>query len=143
MKENNIKINALRILKKTVFTEALKYLLVGGLCTLLDFGLLYVITNFCGINYILSSMMSFMLGTVLNYYLCTIWIFKIRVIKKRQHELLYYFIITGVGLGVNTLLIWGFTYFFAFYFMLSKLLATFVTYWWNFGARKYFLHTTK
>ena len=26
------------------------------------------------------------------------------------------------------------------HFMISKLAATFLTYWWNFGARKYFLH---
>jgi len=129
--------------KNSLFTEAFKYLFVGGLCTLLDFSLLFLLTKYLGINYIASSILSFMSGTILNYYLCTIWIFKIRVIVKRQHEFLYYLIITGIGLGINTILIWGFTEFLALYFMLSKLLATFVTYWWNFGARKYFLHTIK
>lgn len=131
------------ILKNSTFTEAFKYLFVGGLCTLLDFSLLFLMTKYLGINYITSSILSFMSGTILNYYLCTIWIFKIRVVEKRQHEFFYYLIITGIGLGINTLIIWGFTEFFALYFMLSKLLATFVTYWWNFGARKYFLHTIK
>jgi putative flippase GtrA len=84
-----------------------------------------------------------MSGTVLNYYLCTFWIFKIRVVGNRNHEFLYYAGITAIGLGINTLLIWIFTEFIGLYFMLSKLLATFITYWWNFGARKYFLHTIK
>ena len=51
----------------------------------------------------------------------------------------FFIIITGIGLGINTIFIWSFTELFGLYFMLSKLLATFATYWWNFGARKYFL----
>jgi putative flippase GtrA len=82
-----------------------------------------------------------MSGTVLNYYLCTLWIFKIRVVQNRYHEFFCYIFITGISLGINTLLIWGITEFVGLYFMLSKALATFVTFWWNFGARKYFLHT--
>ena len=93
--------------------------------------------------YKISSIISFIIGTVLNYYLCTFWIFKIRVVENRYYEFLYYALITAIGLGINTLLIWGFTEFFGFHYMLSKLLSAFVTYWWNFGARKYFLHTIK
>ena len=55
----------------------------------------------------------------------------------------YYVVITAVGLSINTLLIWGLTEYLSMYYMLSKVLATFVTFWWNFGARKYFLHTIK
>ena len=64
-----------------------------------------------------------MSGAVINYFLCTFWIFKVRVIEKRYHEFIYYLIITGVGLGINTLIIWGVTEFMGLYFMLSKLFA--------------------
>lgn len=133
----------LSIYKNETFTQAAKYFIVGGFCTVLDFAMLFFLTHWGGLNYITSSIISFMSGTVLNYYLCTFWIFKIRVIENRHHEFFYYTIITAFGLGINTLLIWSFTEFIGFYFMFSKLLATFVTYWWNFGARKYFLHTIK
>ncbi len=135
--------NKLSIIKNDAFTQAAKYFIVGGFCTTLDLAMLFVLTHVTDIKYITSSIISFMSGTVLNYYLCTFWIFKIRVIEKRHHEFFYYTIITAIGLGINTLLIWSFTEFIGLYFMLSKLLATFVTYWWNFGARKYFLHTIK
>ena len=105
--------------------------------------MLFVLTYCAGLNYVTSSIISFFSGTVLNYYLCTFWIFKIRCIENRHHEILYYAIINTIGLGINTLLILSFTEFIGLYFMLSKLLATFVTYWWNFGARKYFLHTIR
>ena len=132
---------SLSIIKKDLVAQAGKYFVVGGVCTLIDFSLLFVLTHYFRINYLQASVISFMSATVLNYYLCTYWIFKIRTVENRNVELLYYTIITAVGLGINSLLIWVFTAYLGYYFMLSKLLATFVTYWWNFGARKYFLHT--
>jgi putative flippase GtrA len=131
------------LLKNETFTQAVKYFIVGGFCTVLDFALLFILTHFVGLNYLTSSIISFMSGTVLNYFLCTYWIFKVKVVENRKHEFIFYVIITAIGLGINTLLIWSFTEFWGLYFMLSKLMATFVTYWWNFGARKYFLHTIR
>ena len=132
-----------QILKNETFTQAIKYFFVGGFCTVIDLTLLYVLTKYCDLNYLISSIISFMSGTVLNYYLCTLWIFKVRVVENKYHEFTYYLIITGVALGINTLLIWGFTAILGIYFMFSKILATIATYIWNFWARKYFLHTVK
>ena len=127
--------------RKGLLTEAGKYFVVGGVCTVLDFALLFILTHYGNVHFMTSSIISFMAGTILNYYLCTVWIFKVRTVSNRNLEIVYYAVITAVGLGINSGLIWVFTTFLGYYFMLSKLLATFVTYWWNFGARKYFLHT--
>ena len=123
--------------------QAMKYFIVGGLCTLLDIGLLFALTQFLDINYLVSSIISFTTGAVLNYFLCTHWIFKIRVVESRPLEFLFYLIITAVGLGINTGIIWVLTSFIAFHYLGSKVVAIFFTYWWNFGARKYFLHTIR
>lgn len=123
------------------FRQATKYFVVGGFCTIIDIYLLFTLTNFFGLNYVISSIISFMSGTILNYYLCTLWIFKVRIIENRYHEFTYYLIITGIALGINTLIIWGFTEILGLYFIFSKIFATIFTYCWNFLARKYFLHT--
>ena len=127
--------------KNETVIQGLKYLFVGGLCTVLDFSILFILTHYGNINYLISSIISFLSGTILNYYLCTFLIFKIRAVENRLLEFFYYAIITVIGLGINTFIIWVGTEFIGLYFMLSKLFAIFVTYWWNFGARKYFLHT--
>lgn len=129
------------LLKREGFVQLLKYTIVGGICTVLDFFLLYALTHFFGINYLLSSVISFMSGTLFNYFLCIGWIFDIRVIKKRHQEFLYYILITGIGLVINTLIIWLLTEYLGVYFMISKIVAVFITFWWNFLARKYFLHS--
>ena len=131
------------VVKNEIFTQATKYLIIGGLCTIVDFVILFIFTHFLKLNYLASSIISFTSGTVINYYLCTQYIFKISTIEKRHQEFIYYIIISGIGLGINTLIIWSATEFFGLYYMLSKLVAAFVTYFWNFAARKYFLHTIK
>jgi putative flippase GtrA len=135
--------NLKRLIKSGTLIQAAKYVVVGGFCTILDFSLLFFITHFFGINYLISSIISFMSGTILNYFLCTLWIFKIRVVQRRVHEFIYYLLITGIGLVFNTSLIWIFTEFVGLYYLLSKIVATFVTYFWNFYARKYFLHSIR
>ncbi|MDB5208168.1 MAG: polysaccharide synthesis protein GtrA [Flavisolibacter sp.] len=127
--------------RKELLTEAGKYFVVGGLCTVLDFAILFVLTEYFKVQPLSASVISFMSGALLNYYLCTFWIFKVRSVSNRHLEMTYYILITAVGLGINFLLILFFTSYQHYHVMLSKLLATFVTYWWNFGARKYFLHT--
>lgn len=137
------KINNRFYSKNEIFNQAAKYIVVGGLCTLLDSGFLFVFTYYMKIDYLKSSIFSFSFGTILNYYLCTYWIFSLRIIKKRHYEFFYYLIISSIGLVINTILMWSFTTYFGLYFMISKLIAVSVTFWWNFGARKYFLHTLK
>ncbi len=132
-----------KALQNPAMTQILKYALVGGTCTVLDFGFLYVLTKYFGIFYIISSVISFSIGTIVNYYLCTNWVFKVRSVENRNLEFIYYLVITIVGIGITTLVIWVFTEHFKFNFMLSKLVATAITVGWNFGARKYFLHTIK
>lgn len=141
---NNISGNKGFILPEDgIIIQAVKYLIVGGLCTIIDIGLLFTLTHFLGINYLLSSSISFLSGATLNYFLCTFWIFKIRVVDNHFLEFMYYIIITAVGLVINTAIIWILTGLHDFHYMLSKIIAIFFTYWWNFGARKYFLHTIK
>lgn len=131
---------ALAYRRKNLLTEAGKYFIVGGVCTVLDFALLFALTKWGGMPPVSASVVSFMAGTLLNYYLCTLWIFKVRRVANPKLEMTYYLIITAVGLGINSVVIWWLTSSFGHDVMVSKLGATFVTYWWNFGARKYFLH---
>ncbi|MBR2638055.1 MAG: GtrA family protein [Bacteroidaceae bacterium] len=120
--------------------QAIKYLFVGGICTVLDFATLFILAEFFNINYIVASSISFLCGVILNYFICTYWVFDVHVVKKKRYEFLLYLFISIIGLAVNTVAIWALTEYLGIYFMLSKLLATGFTYFWNFFARKYLLH---
>lgn len=128
-------------MNRNFIIEASKYFIVGGFCAIIDFSLLYFLATSAGVNYVLASIISFVVGAVLNYFLCIGWIFKTRTISNRYLEFILYIVITTIGLGLNTIFIWCLTEFMHFHFMLSKVFATGITFIWNFSARKYFLHT--
>lgn len=127
-------------IKSKLLKQAIKYLFVGGICTVLDFSVLFLLAEFCGVNYVIASSVSFLCGVTLNYFICTYWVFDVHVIKKKRYEFLLYLFISLIGMVVNTFAIWALTEYLGIYFMLSKLLATGFTYFWNFFARKYLLH---
>jgi putative flippase GtrA len=131
------------IFKKPIFLEGLKYLVVGGLCTVLDFLLLYILSDVFEVNYVLSSIISFSVAVILNYFLSIFWIFKIRVVKSKSVEFLSYLLISVIGLIINSGLIYVLTESDVSGYMLSKVIATPIVLLWNFFARKYFLHTNK
>lgn len=131
------------LLKNETFTQVAKYFIVGGSCTVFDFSMLYSFYHFLHINYLLASVMSFTISAVVNYFLCVSWVFSVRKIKKQQNELFFYIVLSSIGLGITSVLMWTFTDVLGLYFMLSKLISAFITFWCNFAARKYLLHTVK
>ncbi len=126
--------------KNETLIQAVKYLFVGGACTCVDFLILYVLTECVGVYYIVSASISFLVGVVINYFMCTYWIFKKSVIKNAGLEFLFYVLISAVGLAINSGGIWLLTTYCGLYFMVSKLFATAITLIWNFCSRKYLLH---
>ena len=130
------------MIHKTIH-QGTKYIIVGGICTISDIAVLFFLTKYVGINYLLSSVLSFSVGIGINYFLCVNWVFDFRALNNRTHEFLYYLIITLGAIGINTLVIWGLTHFFNLYFLLSKLFASLATLIYNFFLRKHFLHTAR
>ena len=127
-------------IKNQTAIQSIKYMFVGGTCTVLDFLILYIGAELLGLNYLPVSVFSFLCGVVLNYFLCTYWIFKVRVVNQVAIEFGLYVLISLVGLAINTGVIYVCTGMFGLYVMASKLLSAAITYFWNFFARKFLLH---
>jgi putative flippase GtrA len=120
-------------------TQFLRYAVVGGLAFVVDAGLLWALTAFAGVYYLLSAAISFTAGLVVNYLLSRFWVFDRRNLSSTTLEFTIFTLIGIVGLGLNQLLMWGFTEKLGFYFMLSKCFAAGCVLIWSFGARKWVL----
>lgn len=127
--------------KHKTIKEFVRYICVGGVCTLIDITVLYVLANYVGLNYIISSIISFTVGGIINYFLCTTWIFDVRLVNNRYKEFSIYIFISIIGLFINTVSITLITELCGLHFMLSKILSTGVTLIWNFLGRKLILHS--
>ena len=101
--------------------------------------LLFILTEFADINYLIAAIIAFTTGMLIVYLLSISWVFPNRSLKSRQKEIWIFFVIGVIGLGLNEVIIWSFTEFVNFHYMASKLISTMIVYFWNFFNRKYIL----
>ena len=114
--------------------EIIRFLFVGGGCFLLDYGLLYYLTESIGIPYLLSSAISFTVSLVVNYLLCVTVVFPA---KNQSGKKTFWFIVTSLaGLGVNQICMWFFAEICGLWYMLAKIGAAAVVTIWNYVTKR-------
>lgn len=119
-----------------------RYFIVGGIAFMVDFTLLFLLTEFGHIHYLLSASIAFIGGIAVNYALSVSWVFNHRRIDNRAHEFAIFAIIGILGLTFNTVLIWLFTGLAGLHYLGSKVIAAALILLFNFGTRKALLFST-
>lgn len=119
--------------------QLFRYTFVGGLAFMIDFGLLFALTEYAGFHYLFSATISFVAGLIVNYLLSKVWVFTRSTIAKRELEFLIFAVIGIIGLLINNLFLWLLTNVIGLWYMFSKVLVTIITYLWNFFVRKLIL----
>ena len=119
--------------------QLIRYTFIGGLAYIVDFGSLFILTEFFNIYYLTSAAIAFTFGLIINFSLSIVWVFNKRRLNNKWVEFAIYVIIGIVGLGFNELFIWFFTGYLFFHYLVSKIISTVFIYLWNFFARKYIL----
>lgn len=124
---------------KKLLVQIFRFGLVGGLCFLIDYGLLALLTELFGINYLISSAVSFSVSVTVNYLLSMRFVFESKEQVNRLKELVLFIVLSVVGLGINQGLMWLGTELAGVYYLLTKLAATAVVMVYNFVTRKLLL----
>lgn len=119
--------------------QLFRYTFVGGFAFIVDFGTLYILTEYFNIYYLVSAGIAFIFGLIINYFLSVKWVFNNRTMENRLLEFLLFTLIGLVGLGLNELSLWVLTDILLIYYLLSKIITTIIVYFWNFFARKILL----
>ena len=121
------------------FVQLFRYAFVGGAAFIVDFGTLYLLTNYLGIHYLVSATISFILGLATNYILSIVWVFNNSKLQSRFWEFVIFAIIGVIGLGLNALIMYIATDLCSIHYLLSKIISTIIVFFWNFFARKIIL----
>lgn len=122
-------------MKSDRFMEIVRFCLVGGGCFIIDYGLLYILTEYGGINYWYSSGISFTTTVLLNYWLCVVFVF--HGAKKQTKRQAAIFIGSSVaGLVINQVCMWLLVDILTIYYMYAKLVATAVVTVWNYVMKR-------
>ena len=128
--------NLLKEKTDNTVVQLIRYTFVGGVAFVVDFGLLFLLTEYLNVYYLFSAGVAFLLGLTTNYILSVVWVFNIRRLRKKWLEFGIFAVVGIIGLGLNELFIWFFTEHVQCHYLLSKIISTFFVYLWNFFARK-------
>ena len=124
---------------KKIINQLFKFGIVGGIAFVIEYGLLYLLTEKIGIYYLVSSLISFSVSVIFNYIASVLWVFDVDKEKSKVRNFIYFIGLSIVGLGINELIMWGGVDKLHIYYMLVKLFATAVVMVFNFITRKMFL----
>lgn len=124
---------------KKIINQLFKFGIVGGIAFVIDYGLLYLLTEKIGTYYLVSSLISFSVSVIFNYIASVLWVFDVDKEKSKVRNFIYFIGLSIVGLGINELIMWGGVDKLHIYYMLVKLFATAVVMVFNFITRKMFL----
>lgn len=116
--------------------QIIKFCFTGGLCTVIDFGVLFVLTEQIGLSYIVSNIISVSLSTIINYILSKAIVFNFSNTLK---NFIVFVVLSIIGLAINEGLIILCVNVFMIDCKIGKVLATGVVMCFNYLTRKYIL----
>jgi len=123
--------------------QLFRYAIVGWVVFAVDFSLLYILTEFVNVYYLLSAIIAYAIALTIDYLITVKWVFNVRSMESRKLEIFIFAIIGISGLFLNTFFIWFFTEVTNIYYLLSKFISACLLYLWNFFARKIILFNNR
>jgi putative flippase GtrA len=134
---------ALQDLKQRVFDFAqqenirlfILYVVFAGIATVVDLGLLFILTEFAKIWYLFSSIISSIMGMVTNYSLNKYYNF-----RDRRRDIVRQFGVFAsvaiVGIFLNQLILFILVEFAGLWYMFARMIAIVVVMFWSFFGHK-------
>lgn len=121
--------------KKQCLSEIFRFCIVGAVTLLVDYGLLYFLTEAMGILYLYSAGISYTAATLVNYWLCVKYVFK----QAGKQTFLQSAVFVGssfAGLGLNQVCMWFLVEYLQVYYILAKLVSTVIVTLWNYVMKR-------
>ncbi len=113
----------------------LKYGTVGAASAVVDFGILFILTDWLGVYYLVSATISFIVAALVNYILNRNWTFRSNGQRRKQVPIFIAIAVLGILLNNNIMYVcvehWHLHYLWA------KVIAAAIVTFWNFFGNKY------
>jgi putative flippase GtrA len=113
-----------------------RYFLVGGAAACVYIGLFALFAKVLDYPYLRVATASFVLATLVNYWLSVRFVFVSGQRFRRRWEVAMVFAVSAVGLAFNAGMLWLAVEYAHFELMVAKLTATGMVFFWNYFARR-------
>jgi len=116
-----------------------KFSIVGIICFIVDFAVLYVLKEFVNMHVLLAAGISFSVSVVLNYILSIYFVFDVDRQKNKKRNFILFVVFSVIGLILTELLMKFGIDVLKINYMLVKVGATLIVMVYNFVTRKLFI----
>lgn len=127
---------------KALIEQFLKFGVVGVIATVIDYGILMLLSQLAGWDPLPASVVSFTVSLIFNYLASMRFVFERREDISRRRELAVFVALSVVGLALNSAIMWVGTQLLGsgpVAVTVTKLVATCLVMLWNFASRKRWL----
>lgn len=121
--------------RKHLYIQIFKFVVVGGIATLIDWAIYYILFNYFHIFPLISNIISYSISVIYNFIMSVKWVFDTK--DKSMKRLLFEFIVLSlIGLIISEFIIWFFLEILSFDSIIAKILSTLIVMVINFILRK-------
>lgn len=124
---------------KKLIVQIIKFGIVGTIAFLIDYFLLWLLTDIFNIHYLISSSSSFIISLIINYLLSMHYVFKARDGLSKTNEFFIFCILSTIGLIINEVIMYIGVDILKTNYLIIKLFATFIVMVFNFITKKIFI----
>jgi dolichol-phosphate mannosyltransferase len=123
-------------MKKETVMQFFRFAIVGVINTLINLAVLYILTDFLKIYYLISAVFAFLVAVTNSFILNKIWTFKENMRDKTTTKYSKFFIISILALLINLAILYLLTSIFHIYYLISQIIAIGISLWINFFGNK-------
>jgi len=116
-----------------------KYFFVGGAAAIVDIGLFAIFAKIMEFNYLIVGCVTFIVATGVNYHLSIQYVFESMVRHTRNKEIFLVYLVSGIGLFFNLMVLYVTIDILLIDMLLGKVLASGLVFFWNYLSRQHFI----
>ena len=119
--------------------QMFRYLFVGGISFVADYAVLFLLKEFCALHYLLAAALAFCAGIIINFIFTKLLVFQ-EVKQNKLRERTIFVLICLAGLLYTEGIMFILTDLLGAHYLISKIAATVIVFFWNFFAKKLILY---
>ena len=117
-----------------LLVQIFKFIIVGGIATIIDWIIYYICYHFIGIEPLIANIISFTISVIYNFWASIKYVFDVKGDNKKNFIIFIVFAV--IGLGLNEIIIFLLHNKLLWNAMLVKIIATAIVMVFNFVTRK-------
>ena len=133
------------VFSKAFINQGIRFALVGGVGTLVNLSLLYILTDVYGLLYLISEAFAFTVSIIHNYFWNKSFTFEEDIKEKVIGKGVKFSIVCIIALSVNLIVLFILVEFFGIFYLLAEIGAICVAFFVNFFGNRFwtFRHRIK